>query len=680
MDDLAKTLERVVGILKEDGRDGLVLPERPSGAGPVEIPRRDLNGAPFGMKVVVEVVYRPDEEARGPWGAANPPRAKGRVVETLGDPARPDVAVAGILRAYGLEEAFPAAVVAEAERFGTDPTDEEIAAELARGRTDLRPLRMVTIDGADAKDLDDAVSVEPLPDGGTRLGVHIADVSWYVREGSRLDAEARSRGTSVYPPGRVIPMLPPRLSNGVCSLNPGRSRFTLTCSMDLSPEGEVRAHRIFESLIRTDERMTYDDVFTLLSAPDGEAEDLKARYAALMPDFRRMREAALTLRCRRTARGAMDFDFPETKVVLDDDGSPIDIHPYPTTFANGMIEEFMLAANETVAEHFLRLGSPFAYRVHEPPDPDRLHRFAVIAENFGEIHRFRPEGATSAQLAGILEAVKGKPYGKLLSRILLRSLAKARYAPECLGHFGLAARYYCHFTSPIRRYPDLFIHRIIRLWLAEAPQAKPGEMPRGLSLRLASFRESAEAVCLHASFTERRAEQAERDVTSQKAAEFMVHHVGEEYEGVVSGMIGAGMFVELENTVEGMIAFATLDDYFEYDEEGFYARGRQTGETFHVGDRLRVQVARADPVSRRIDFRLLERVGTAVGEGRRGDGRGAKGAGGRGGAPNGAGPSRPKKAGTGKKNAKGRSASAPPRGRRGNPRGHRRGGASPGRG
>ena len=611
-----EVLERVVGILKENGRDGIVTPEKPSGAGPVEILRRDLGGAPFGMKVVVEILYRPDEDEQG----LRTGFARGKVVETLGDPARPDVAMAGILRAYGLEEGFPEAVMKEALAFGTDPSEEDVARELARGRKDLRGLRMVTIDGADAKDLDDAVSVEALPDGGFRLGVHIADVSWYVREGSAIDAEARERGTSVYPPGRVVPMLPPRLSNGACSLNPDRPRFAFSCLMDLSPEGEPRGHSIFASLIRTTERMTYDDVFALLDSPEGEESELKARYAGLMPDFRRMRELAAILRRRRFARGAMDFDFSETKVTLDDQGVPVDIHPYATTFANGIVEEFMILCNETVAEHFLRLGSPFAYRVHEPPDPERLHRFAVIASNFGEIHRFQTSGASSAQLARILDDVRGKPYGPLLSRILLRSLAKARYAPECLGHFSLASRYYCHFTSPIRRYPDLYIHRIMKLWLEEAPQAKPGQMPRTLSLRLATFRESAESVCLRSSFTERRAEQAERDAVSQKAAEYMARRLGEEYEGVVSGIVASGLFIELENTVEGMVPFATLDDYFEYDAEGFYAKGRRTGEVFHVGDRCRVQVARADTVTRRIDFHLLSRVGPSVGESRKGMG------------------------------------------------------------
>jgi ribonuclease R len=669
-----ETLERVVGILKEDGRNGLVVPERPGGLVPVRIAQRDLGGAPFGMKVVVEILFRPDEEPRG-TRSLDAPLARGRVVETLGDPAEPDVAVAGILRAYGLKESFPEAAEREALAFGTDPSDEDVARELARGRRDLCGERLVTIDGADAKDLDDAVSVEALKDGGFRLGVHIADVSWYVREGTALDAEARSRGTSVYPPGRVVPMLPPKLSNGICSLNPGRPRFAFSCVMDFTPEGEPRGHEIFESLIRTVERMTYDDVFSILSTPEGEETELSIRYAELLPDFRRMHELARLLRGRRFGRGAMDFDFAETKVVLDEAGVPIDIHPYRTTFANGLIEEFMILANETVAEHFLRLGSPFAYRVHEPPDPERLHRFEVIASNFGEIHRFKAEGADSAQLAKILEDVRGKPYGRLLSRILLRSLAKARYSPECLGHFSLASPYYCHFTSPIRRYPDLFIHRIMKIWLQESPGAKPGAaLPRSLSLRLASFRESADSVCLGCSFTERRAEQAERDVVSQKSAEYMAQRVGEAYEGVVSGIVGAGLFVELESTVEGMVAFATLDDYFDYDEEGFYAKGRRSGETFHVGDRLRIQVTRADTVTRRIDFALLARVGASVGEGRKGAGKGRTV--GKGGEPNKGGASR-KKA---KAAARGRKASGPPAGRRKTSRGRRRGGASPGRG
>ncbi len=575
------TEKTCVGILTASGRDGIVrtdYPEAETGRKDVYIPWKNLNGAPFGMRVVCRV----DNPEAVDW--------RGAIVEVLGDPSRPDVAIAGILTHYGLTGTFPADVSGEAAKYPTDPVPSEVDAMVKAGRRDLRGLPTITMDGEDAKDLDDAISIERRPGGGFRLWVHIADVADYVREDSALDREARRRGTSVYLVDRVIPMLPPRLSNGICSLNPGADRLALTVSMDIDSTGLTVDGEIFESVIRSDARTSYKEIRDFL-----ENGALRDRYGAMEAEFTAMRELAEILRERMRGRGTLEFEFPETEVDLDAEGKPVAIYPYPISFTNGIIEAFMIAANEFVARKFFLLKAPFVYRVHELPDPDKLKRFVRLATNLGV--RLRIRGVPrSGDLAAALEQIKGMENGQALSQLLLRSLAKARYAPDCLGHFGLASEYYCHFTSPIRRYPDLFIHRVIKGWLA-------GRM------KTAEWRKEADFVSENSSVTERMADQAERDTIQQKACEYMAARLGEEFDGVISGIISAGFFVRLPSTVEGMVPFRSMEDYFDFDEETLTARGSRSGRMLQIGEAVRVRVARVDTIGRKIDFDLVGETG-----------------------------------------------------------------------
>lgn len=565
-----------VGILSASGRDGIVrtdYPEPEVGRRDVFIPWKNLNGAPFGMRVVCRV----DNPDSSEW--------RGAVIEVLGDPARPDVAIAGILRHYGYTGHFPEDVTAEAARFSADPDPAEVERLIRAGRRDLRTLTTITMDGEDAKDLDDAISIEHRPDKGYRLWVHIADVAQYVTDGSALDREARRRGTSVYLVDRVIPMLPPRLSNGICSLNPGRDRLALTVAMDIDATGLTVGGEIFESVIRSDARTSYTEIHDFLEK--GAHRD---RYGSMEPEFFAMRDLAETLRTRMRQRGTLEFEFPETVVDLDAEGHPVDIHPYPISFSNGIIEAFMIACNEYVAHRFHMLKVPFVYRVHELPDPDKLRRFVRLASNLGV--RLRIKGTVRpGDLAAALERIKQMEYGQALSQLLLRSLAKARYAPECLGHFGLASEFYCHFTSPIRRYPDLFIHRVIKGYLT-------GHM------ETAVWRAQVGQVSENSSVTERMADQAERDTIQQKACEYMAARLGEEFEGVISGIIASGFFVRLPSTVEGMVPFRSMDDYYEFSEETLTARGTRGGRILRIGDPVCVRAVRSDTINRKIDFEL----------------------------------------------------------------------------
>lgn len=570
------TEKTCVGILYPSGRDGIVRPDYPdpeSGRREVFIPWKNLHGAPYGMRVVCSI----DDPA-----ALN---LRGGILEVLGDPSRPDVAITGIMRHYGLSGSFPEAVSEEAERFPADPLPAEIEEMIRAGRRDLRALPTITMDGEDAKDLDDAISIETRPNGRFRLWVHIADVSHYVADGSALDMEARRRGTSVYLVDRVVPMLPPRLSNGICSLNPGADRLALTVSMDIDATGTIEDGDIFESVIRSDARTSYNEIRDFFE--QGMHRD---RYGFLEKEFTAMRRLAEILRNRMRERGTLEFEFPETKVDLDDEGRPTAIYPYPISFTNGIIEDFMIACNEFVARKFHFLKVPFVYRVHELPDPEKLRRFMRLARNMGVKLRIR--GAVRpGDLARALEEIKGLENGQALSQLLLRSLAKARYAPECLGHFGLASEFYCHFTSPIRRYPDLFIHRVIKGWLS-------GRMRTG------EWRGDAVHVSEDSSVTERAADQAERDTVQQKACEFMADRIGEVFSGVVSGIIAGGFFVRLPSTVEGMVPFRSMEDYFEFDEESLTATGSRSGRVLRIGETVQVRVARVDTVLRRIDFDL----------------------------------------------------------------------------
>ena len=542
------------------------------------VPKEDSGGAVNGHKVVVELVsYGTDRKS-----------PEGKVVEILGHISDPGTDILSIVKGYDLPVEFPEKVMRQAERVPDRISDADM-----QGRTDLRDVQMVTIDGEDAKDLDDAVSLE-MNGGQYILGVHIADVANYVQEGSALDREAFERGTSVYLVDRVIPMLPRRLSNGICSLNEGQDRLALSCIMTIDQKGKVLDHVIAETVIRVDRRMTYTSVKKILEEQDAEES---ARYEELVPMFQRMQELAGLLRERRRARGSIDFDFPETKVILDEKGEPVEILPYDRNTATKIIEDFMLIANETVAEDYFWQELPFVYRTHENPDPDRMKKLSTFINNFGYSIRFREDEVHPKELQKLLERLEGTPEETLISRLTLRSMKQAKYTTECTGHFGLAARYYCHFTSPIRRYPDLQIHRIIK-------DSLRGRMNQE---KIEHYRKILDEVAKQSSERERRADEAERETIRLKKAEYMSRHLWEEYDGVISGVTGWGLYVELPNTVEGLVHVASLQgDYFEYNENAYEMVGQRTGKTYRLGQTVRVQVVKADRTTRTVDFELAE--------------------------------------------------------------------------
>lgn len=587
--EIIKILKRanttIVGTFESSKYFGFVVPDDRRVPGDIFIPKDEINGAKPGFKVMAEIVKWPEKRRN----------AEGRIVEVIGDSNEPGTDILSIIKAYDLKESFPEEVVRQADSIW-DKVDEKTL----KGRRDLRKLRMVTIDGEDAKDLDDAVSVEKLPDGGYRLGVHIADVSSYVTEGSPLDVEALKRGTSVYLVDRVIPMLPARLSNGICSLNPHVDRLAFTVMMDLDQNGKVVGHDIFESVINIAERMTYTNVYKILETED---EELSARYDYLMEDFRMMKELALILRNKRIGRGAIDFDFDEAKIILDDKGKPIEVRKYETTIANRIIEEFMLACNETVAEHFHWAGVPFVFRVHEEPDSEKIMAFAEFSSNLGYhlkgLNKIHPRA-----LQEILDKVKGSKEEAIVSTVMLRSLAKARYSHQNLGHFGLAAKFYCHFTSPIRRYPDLIIHRLMK---EELKGNLSDQREQDLILKLPEIAR----LC---SERERAADEAERETEDLKKVEFMKERVGETFNGIISNVTSFGMFVELDNTIEGLVKVSNMDDdYYVFDDKHYCLLGEHTKKRYRIGDEIRVRLSRADVAARQLDF--------VIEEGRRDSGR-----------------------------------------------------------
>ncbi len=566
-----------VGILRQAGMDGVVEPDigySLAQYGQIKVRAARLNGAPFGMKVVCEIT-NPD---------AVPGTYEGQIVEVLGDPGNSDVAMLGVIRQFGLSPEFPEPLTAAASKMPIHPTEEEIQSEIDLGRRDLRTLQTITIDGEDAKDLDDAISIEKIPDKGFRLYVHIADVSHYVTDQSILDIEARQRATSVYLVDRVIPMLPPRLSNGLCSLNPGVPRLSMTAEMVVDYEGHVIDGSIYESIISSDARTSYKGVYSALyeNKPSDE-------YIGLLPMLRIMRELKDILSTARKSRGSINFDFPETKVNLDETGRPTDIYAYPINEANGIIEEFMILCNEFVASRYDSMKYPFVYRVHEEPDEIKIREFLHVAKLFGaKTGRGKPD---SGMLAALMDDIAGKDFEPALSQLLLRSLAKAKYSSQNLGHFGLASDGYCHFTSPIRRYPDLYIHRIIKNDLHHKSKK-------------AYFAKHVEEVSIHSSEMERNAMEAERASVSQKISEYMVRHIGDSFEGIISGISRGGIFVRLPNTIEGMVPFRIMDDYFAFDERRLEARGSSSGRVFRIGENVRIVVTGADTILRRVDFAL----------------------------------------------------------------------------
>lgn len=561
---------------------GVVVPDDRRLTADIFVPPEARQGATDGQKVVVQITHYPTGRHS----------AEGEITEVLGFGDEPGVDIVSIIRKHGLPESFSEEVLKEAERIPETVDEKEIQA-----RRDLRDRTIVTIDGADAKDLDDAVSVERLENGNVRLGVHIADVSHYVKEGSALDREAYERACSVYLVDRVIPMLPKRLSNGICSLNPRVNRLTLTCDMEIDAQGNVVDYEIYPSVIRTNERMTYADVKRILVDED---EKLIQKYRDYVEDFRLMAQLAKILRNKRLKRGAIDFNFAEAKVILEDDGKPKAVELRPRTIAEQLIEEFMLAANETVAEHFYRLEVPFVYRIHESPDVEKLRTFYEFVTSFGYTVKGSPDKVKPRSLQNLLSKVKGKPEETVISTVMLRSMKQAKYAAECIGHFGLAASFYTHFTSPIRRYPDLLIHRIIHEVIREG----------ALSVeRINQLNEYLPDAAKQSSIKERVAIDAERETNDLKKAEYMADKIGEEYEGIISSVTSFGVFVELPNTIEGMIHVSYLtDDYYHYDDHSYSLIGERTGQIFRIGDRVRVRVNKVDLNERKIDFELLEHL------------------------------------------------------------------------
>ncbi|NMO97107.1 ribonuclease R, partial [Paenibacillus lemnae] len=604
---VTRSVTQVVGVFQNHEVYGFVIPDDKRINRDIFIPREAMNGAVDGEKVVVKLVSYPEGRAA----------AEGEVVEVLGHKDDPGVDILSIIRKHQLPESFPEEVTEEAEQAPSSITEEEIQQQ---GRRDLRGQNIVTIDGEDAKDLDDAVNVERLPNGNYKLGVHIADVGYYVREGSALDREAYARGCSVYLVDRVIPMLPHRLSNGICSLNPQVDRLTLSCEMEFNEQMKVVKHDVFTSVIKTKERMTYNNVRKILIDEDPE---LIERYSDLVDDFRLMRELALKLRDRRMRRGAVDFDFVESKVIVDENGKAIDIVKRERSIAEQIIEEFMLAANETVAEHFHWLKVPFLYRIHEDPDPEKLQNFMAFAANFGHHVKGRGNSVHPRALQNLLEDIQGTKEQTVLSTMMLRSMKQAKYDAESTGHFGLAAEFYSHFTSPIRRYPDLVIHRVIREVFENGNTLTPK--------RQEYLGEKMPDIAQQSSERERVAVDAERDTEALKKAEYMLDKIGEEFEGMISSVTSFGMFIELENTVEGLIRLSALtDDYYHFDEQHMALIGERTSKVFRIGDEVKVRVANVNMDEHTIDFEMVDMKPRSEGGSRGGKRGGGTGGGGRG--------------------------------------------------
>lgn len=571
----------VVGVLSTFRTYGFLKPDDRRLTQDIFIPGDQLDGAADGQKVVAEITAYPGVHQS----------ATAKVVEILGFPNDPGVDIMSVVRKYGLAESFPADVLLAAEAVPHVVSADEIAR-----RRDLRSEMIVTIDGPDAKDLDDAVHLRVLDNGNYILGVHIADVSYYVREGSTLDREAYRRGTSVYLVDRVIPMLPPRLSNGICSLNPKVDRLTLTCEMEWSPDYHLVRHDIYASVIRTTERMTYDEVRDIVT---GEDVQVAKRYAEVAPMFHRMAKFAMGLRERRMKRGAVDFGFSETKIKVDEAGHPLALIKRERSIAEMIIEEFMLAANETIAEHFFWMDIPFIYRVHEAPEIEKMTALNEFVHNFG-FHLKAVGNIHPRALQDLLESVRGRKEETVISHVMLRQMKQARYAAQSMGHFGLAAEHYTHFTSPIRRYPDLMIHRILREVIIEG----------GLSEeRTAQLQAMMPEVADQTSRCERTAVDAERETDLLKKIEYMQDKVGEEFEGMISGVTGFGLFVQLDNSVEGLIHISYLDDdYYHYQEKLHALIGERLHRVYRIGDRLRIRVMKASKENLTIDFVLVEKL------------------------------------------------------------------------
>lgn len=569
---------RVVGYFEKSKAFGFVKPDDQKLTRDIFIESKYTMGAITGHKVVVELTYYGSESKK----------PEGKVVEIIGHVNDPGTDIMSIVKAFGLNTEFSQEVLLEVEHVPDEVEEKE-----KNNRLDLRELQMITIDGEDAKDLDDAVSLTKTKKG-YELGVHIADVTHYVNETSALNAEAYERGTSVYLVDRVIPMLPHKLSNGICSLNAGIDRLALSCMMTINEEGKVVSHKIVETLICVDRRMSYTQVKAILEDPN--SEDRK-EFAGQVSMLEEMGKVANLLREQRQLRGSIDFDFPETKMILDEKGKPIEIKPYDRNVATKLIEDFMLIANETVAQDFFSQELPFLYRTHDKPDPERIEKLKTFINNFGYILKGDKDDIQPIEMQKLLASVEGKDEEALISRLTLRSMKQARYTPENTGHFGLAATYYCHFTSPIRRYPDLQIHRIIK-------ERLNGTLSKE---RIEHYHRILEEVSKQCSDQERKAEEAERETIKLKKVEYMEEHQNELFDGVISSVTGWGFYVELDNTIEGLVHITNLDDdYYEFIEASYELVGKATNRRFKLGEKVQVKVSGTDRLQRTIDFKLAE--------------------------------------------------------------------------
>ena len=571
----SRAMIEAVGTFQKSKRFGFVVPDDKKMHEDIFIAKKDFSGAQSGDKVVAKITTYPDGENS----------AEGRISEIIARMGEPGADIKALIRSHGYFKTFPSRAQAQAKAVQNAGVIFEEGT-----RVDLRNKLTVTIDGADSKDFDDAISAEILENGNYLLGVHIADVSDYVKEGSALDKEALKRGTSIYLIDQVVPMLPKELSNDICSLNPHVDRLTLSVDMEITKEGKIINHKIYESIINSSERLVYDDVSDII---EGKSEELKEKYSHIYDFIMLIDEMARVLNKKRKARGSLDFDFDEAYITLDKKGIPISVNIAQRRVANGIIEEFMLAANETVAEHFFWMEVPFVYRVHEKPSIEKIEELKTFLRGFGVNLSANSDSIHPRMLSDILSQIKGQTYENVVSTVMLRAMRKAFYGVKCEGHFGLSLKYYCHFTSPIRRYPDLIIHRIIK----EIIRGVPGEK------RLAAIMKMAEIAADSSSLSERKALELEREVEKMKKAEYMSYHIGEIYDGVISGITNYGIYVELENTVEGMIRIDYLmDDFYDYEPEKYRIIGRNTNKIYSLGQKVTIKVHDVSIENREIDF------------------------------------------------------------------------------
>ena len=596
--------DTIVGRFENNKNFGFVVPDDKNFGTDIFISKKNFGKARNNHKVLVKITKYPEKGKK----------AEGKIIEVLGNVNEAGVDMLSLIREHHLPSTFPEPVVEEAKKCGNQIDENDIT-----NRRDLREELIFTIDGEDAKDLDDAVKVTKLDNGNYKLDVHIADVSYYVKPNSLLDQEALLRGTSIYMLGRVIPMLPRELSNGICSLNAGEDRFTLSCSMEINEKGKVVSSDVYKAVINVTERMTYTNVQKILdylntnkqevsnnadqkelNTQDNEDEEIINQYEPYFQEFKLMEELALILKHKRLEQGYLNLDIPESKIELDIDGRVTNIKKYETTFANEIIEQFMLTANETIAEKFFWLDAPFIYRVHEKPDYEKVQELNKFLFNFGLKIKANKDNIYPKEFAKVLEEVQGKDEEKVVSNLVLRTLKIARYEASNEGHFGIASKYYCHFTSPIRRYPDLFIHRVISQYLEDNYDVEESFVEE--------YKKQAEERAKQSSERENIATKVERESEDIKKAEYMEGRIGEEYEGIISSVTSFGIFVELENTVEGLIRFDDLgDEYFIYDEDRKMLIGEHTKTTYKIGDKINIRVKDASKLMRTVDFEKNER-------------------------------------------------------------------------